>query len=290
MSRANFIVFIATLVSLAATAGAQRNPTHESFEWIVNDSTFIGVGTISSQSDTTVVNITEVIKGPKTSRVILSPHTYLGLSIAEVGSARIIVFVRGKFDPTEPTETWRLLFANPLEAAHHGVSEGYFSMNLRGFASEKDLLNTARSYVKRFPEPEPATTFFVPKLISAATGVQGQLTVPGGRSFEALAVKMIQNPKSFVPRQSQIFGISKPEYDQQARIESGKLRRMGAFELGNFKSDENIRILKKCLSDPFVEDHWEGSANVYSVRKVAYDILVRWGVSVTKPILYAPIG
>ncbi|MBY0525234.1 MAG: hypothetical protein K2R98_17640 [Gemmataceae bacterium] len=60
----------------------------------------------------------------------------------------------------------------------------------------------------------------------------------------------------------------------------------GAKALWNFKTDDNIKVLKALLEDGQTQS--DGKTKTYSVRQAAFEVLKEWGVEVNEPVTSEP--
>lgn len=91
---------------------------------------------------------------------------------------------------------------------------------------------------------------------------------------EQTARRLITTPRDFIPADAA----------PDAEAISG-LRTHGIGDLRDYKSAENIKLLKSLLSDPEVTHPGGTRDKYYLVRARAYDILKEWGVDVREPVV-----
>jgi hypothetical protein len=97
---------------------------------------------------------------------------------------------------------------------------------------------------------------------------------------------MILSPGSILPSEREVKGIGHDAYLAIKAEDEGRVRRIGVEALAHFKSDANIALLERHLDDPFLENRWDDDLNVYSVRKLAFKALQKWGVKVAEPQMH----
>ena len=90
---------------------------------------------------------------------------------------------------------------------------------------------------------------------------------------EKTALHLIAAPRDFVPADAAPDAAALSE-----------LRLQGIGDLRDYKTAENIKLLKSLLSDPEVTHPGNTRDKYYLVRARAYDVLKAWGVDVPEPV------
>ena len=290
------------------TAMAQRNPVHMSIEALVAQADGVYLGTVYKESSidhdkggnaesSITIDVSETLKGSPRKRLELltfgNPPDQ-NYQTWRQKRTRMLWFVRnGSADKgfASPIQYWSCLTVDPEESLTPLPTFAYFSMEFRAIRSPRKVLDIARRYAKS----SSGTTLlfslrYMPDLIHRLFpyNAGGELVVPVGPQLEKVARRMILSPRSFLPLEQEIKGINHDDYLAARANDEGTFRRMGVECLAHFKSDANIDLLKRQLDDPYLERYWDNDQDVYSVRKLAYSALQKWGVSVPEPRIYLP--
>lgn len=305
------LLFVACLcISTALSVAAQRNPVYTSIEAQVAQADGVYVGTISQLNlrapnengdhvATLTVDATETLKGIRRKHFKVFVYGGYDVNTIKIWSQKhtpLLWFPRktGTEDNSDsPIKSCAFLTINPADWVSPLPLVGYFSMEFRLIRSPRQILNIARRYAKTATQaPKLHSLRYMPDLVHRLFpyNAGGELIVPVGQELERVARRMILSPGSILPMEREIKGIAHADYLASKATDEGSLRRIGVEALAHFKSDANIELLKRCLGDPFLESRWNYDTNVYSVRKLAFNALLKWGVKVTEPQLHPLIG
>lgn len=305
---------------LVRPAFAQHHPVYSSLEAQFTEADSVCIGTIAEVGEPqptkygtpimqVTLDVTETLKGEKHKRYPVFLYLYSrsnARSILQEKSRKrtpLLAFIRHRrndqTDADGPDRTAELFPINPTEDDSNSEipTVGYFSMDFRLLRTPRQVLDAVHRYAKKAPKTATMHAFiYIPDLIRKqfpySTG--GELLVPVAPQLEPIARRMILTPASFLPAESEVHNVSHTEYLAFQPVDEGNLRRIGVQALAHFQSKANIELLKRQLSDPFIERRtdptWEGEKDVYSVRKFAFDTLKKWGVKVAEPQLHPPLA
>ena len=315
MSKARQALFWVGMACLQATAGvgrAQTGETQESIEWLVADSdvavraTVVDVsvkparGPESGVRKDVTVDVHETLKGRPTKRFVFALDSDPTMKVFEElkdSKQQILCFFH-----SEPLEASPLVWADSLVRLGPPLT-GYrsyppiFTVDLKLLKEPEEVLRAARAAVVEEGKGRQPGSYgmSLPRGIMQATGTSGDangLIVPIDHRLEEAARRWIESPEAIPVR----LGVVRSK-DDAIRHYSGLLRLEGVRALRNFKSDENIAVLKGLLGSP---DSWHrkieerGRAGVtekvYFIRMEAYETLRGWGVMVGEPVLREPIS
>jgi hypothetical protein len=288
-------------------AFAQRTPVHSSLEAKFALADGVCLGTIAevgepnpTESGTlyvqVVLDITQTFKGEKRKRYpVFIHHDRDGINIVREWSRKrvpLLGFIRHRRNaPTEaalPERTAHFLPINPREddPPANLPEAGYFSMDFRFLRTPREILDAVQRYAKKAPKTARIHAYYyIPNLIGKQTSTGGDLLVPVVPQLETIARRMVLTPASFLPAEAEVPRVSHEEYLTLKARDEGRIRKLGVEALAHFKSRANIELLKRYLSDPFIEPEWEYEKDIYIVRKRAFETLQKWGVSVAEPQL-----
>lgn len=188
---------------------------------------------------------------------------------------------------------WRSYsFAGEREKAYfYGTQwEPILTIDLKVLKTKEEILRRSREFAAVSPWPQRTTSVNVYRFVVSPTGSVGDansLSFPIHRWLEPAALRMIEQPESFLPE-------GQPEWRE---YRTGSLRENGVALLQYFRSEKNISLLKKLLDDPFVvrttplRGRYQGrEVKQYPVRKIAYQTLTRkWLVDVPRPVIVEPV-
>lgn len=288
-------------------AFAQRNPVYSSLEaqFALADGVCLGtIGELGEPEPTesgvlyvqVILDVTETLKGGKRKRYpVFIHHDRDGMDIVREWSRKripLLGFIRHRrndqTDANGPDRTAYFLPINPREDGHPSnlPEVGYFSMDFRYLRTPHEILDTVHRYAKKAPKTARIHTYYyIPNLIGKQTSTGGELLVPVVSQLETIARRMVLTPASFLPTEAEVHHVSHEEYLAFKAKDEGRIRKLGIQALAYFKSRTNIELLKRYLSDPFIEPEWEFEKDVYIVRKRAFETLQKWGVVVAEPQL-----
>ncbi|MBI1333658.1 MAG: hypothetical protein GC165_12355 [Armatimonadetes bacterium] len=282
---------------LAATSFAQVRPVVSSLESKVARADAICVGTIESLSEertefgqgytnfTITVKVSHVLKGNPESSISFvgyTTETYANLKQIQAKAAPVWVARILPYDPqSHPDPSWVI---------HTDWNE--LTMDYKVLSTQDAIVKRLKEYVAANPAPVKTKSImsFVPMFISPSRGIV-DFILPDCPALESLAHRMIDDPKTFVPpadeHEKQRKGLA--AYDQSCQT---FMRFEGLNLLSGFKSDQNIRLVQKYLSDSSVVITYrtpDEKVLWYMLRSASYQILTKWGVKVEVPIDEAPI-
>jgi hypothetical protein len=253
---------------------------------VIADSDLVVRGSISEVTATfgwarVALKVTETLKGPPQDEVtflVCLGSSGPGYLNEKKGRELIYCLVSSdhylKYDPGFAASRWA------IRARYDCVPDWWFgiidptarppwdpivTMDLRILTRWEEVLASARQAAASPPGDPAAPThridFSDPSINSIGST---SLTVPVNGQLEEYGQRWVESPNAF-------------------------FRQEGARALRHFKSQGNIRLITKLLSDPnfCLETRSDciSKKRVYSVRKAAYETLVAWGIHVPQPTL-----
>lgn len=312
MARLTLIgVIFVCLPAVAVVGHAQTGETQECMEWLVANSDVMVRVTVVKVSvqpargpafgvwKDVEVDVHETLKGRSIKRFVFTFDSDRTMTVFEElkrSKQQVLCF----FD-SKPGEDPPLVWSDALvrlgpPLAGYRLYPPIFTVDLRLLKEPEDVLKAARAAVAeegKGGRPD-RSSLNLPRDIMQTTGRSGDgngLLVPVDHRLEKAARHWIASPEDVPMR----LGVVKTKAEAD-RFHSGLLRLEGIRALRNFKSDENIAILKGLLNSPDAWTHTieeQGSAvateKVYFLRQEAYETLRDWGIKVKEPVLRVPV-
>jgi hypothetical protein len=302
------------------TAGAQPVLTvHRSIELRVAEAQFVVRGTISHLTRTALeptpdgeviytitVKVDEVIKGPRRPTAeFIAKSRFLRGEFERWAERRVSFLCFGNAQSAETTNNstlpplWDAIDLGPRIPGDQGIKglvdfPPILSMDFACLDDPKEILSRARKFSKEksteihvFEHPPlPAGRLFC---------FWERLAVPVVPSLETIARRLIKSPEEFVrTRDPALNHLDKASREKMQEGLCQLARADGVAALRHFKSKQNIALLTPLLDNPaFMDFHGPGpddTKRVYCVRKAAYDVLRKWDVEITKPLIEEPLS
>jgi hypothetical protein len=200
---------------------------------------------------------------------------------------------------------WALRIGASVPAENGSLSGGLpiFSMDLRLLQKEREAIEAARAFAKRARQVWPLQRFNLPASLAQRCRPGGDgnyLVVPLTPETPRTAFALLQTPERFLERYGEIEHSSvesERDFEERKRAESEMLREMGAGMLMEFCTEEHIKHLQQLLKDATAYtaytaynrstrvENARAPKRLYPVRRIAYELLTNWGVTVAKPVL-----
>jgi hypothetical protein len=252
----------------------------DSIEWIVASSDVVVRGTITegvrlqyTSVDEVTVQVAETLKGAKQEKFsLVMPRTHLigGDEPSRLAkSKKEVLFFLVKSEFAESGLALRP-YTDMLDLMTKG-SLRVPAMDFKVLTRPEDVLGTIRTAVAEQGQKKLRSTLFgVPADTEAHEALWRRsgvtLTVPVDGRLEKLAREWYKSK------------------DLEYRL-------LGVQAFAEFKSEENIRLMKNLLRNP---EYWEGTSNgrryrYYPLRRAAYEALKGWGIEVQEPLIEEPL-
>lgn len=282
---------------LATYCFAQVRPVYSSVESFAAGAKAICVGKIAKIEEVRVdgfdaieltIHVSETLKGKTPERPIarrFGKEARTWYATAQEAGVEFVWFFPGDTARTDLCLDQRFSEYQNL----HGLGIG---MDYSIINSSKGLLDRIREFVRQNPRAGAGTSLLTPLPSQSLTGFVDFL-VPVGPWTEKLAVRMITKPDSF-----QFGPPTGNPYDPSAeplwpKYKEGMLRTEGLILLQHFKSNANVRLVKRYLKDDSVAMKQKQPGDpitlYYWVRDAAYRLLRCWDVEVDQPVVDGPV-
>ena len=285
--------FVAVVALLVASGVCQVRPVYSSVESYAAAAKVICVGRIAKIQDLRIdawdaaeltIEVTETLKGQPQKTIKANrdrQYDKAGFEAALKAGAEFVWFV--------PKDTARTSYCLEPSFSEYRLLGGLaIGMDFTILRTRQELLGRIRKFLKENPDAKGGAALLTPLPNQSVTAFVDFL-IPLCPWAEKLAVRMISKPESFTfgpPTGNPYDPASEPEW---RKSKAGMLRTEGLILLQHFKSDSNIRLAKRYLTDGSVIMRQPSPLTTYYwVRDSAYRLLSHWGVKVEQPPVYGP--
>lgn len=249
--------------ALAAFGLAQNPALIESIEGRICGATEVYVGVITAvdfDREQITLQISETFRGPKlTTLTIGQKDSEHWSSMREpLRAAKTPILLDNGLGK------WRWL---PLDSE----AESMFQLNLKQAKKPGGLLQNVRDWVTKFPNPTNSTSLRLPYRMAARAGVlttHNVLIVPICPEIERAGRDILKKPKSYLIE-------TRDESAPSLEEDLAKLRIVAITILSHFKSEDNAKLLRSLLDDPFLGP-FKWHQEIFPVRHAAERALARW--------------
>jgi hypothetical protein len=286
MKRATLLFAGILTIAIVPAARAEIN-FGESIDWVIADSDRVVVGKLVKVEnvaghEVVTVDVSKTIRGkqePKATFVLRSYHGAIAKDWLDAG-VPMLFFLRSRehakdADKLPKCYDWQLRDdGNYPSAVILAKQQGDGSRSLNVFTRDFGMLTDSAAilkYVEAYAKTIPAD-WKKKKMLLDVPGDTKVFEKLWGGSAVFLSVPVDAQLETLARR-----WCKSKDIDDRVR---------GAKILGNFKNDENIKLLKSLLQDP--EFHTGDGMRRYAVRAAAFESLRGFGVDVPRPVLEQP--
>lgn len=206
---------------------------------------------------------------------------------------RTVILLPKPFESEENAWGYHRLGPPALEHADWDVVN-VLSLDLTVLSEPDEIIRKAREFAARHPEQVETFRCYASRGLVGRVGYSfdsNSILVPKTTELDAAARNMIAHPEACHPFRPPCKGIPADDAARWERYALDEVKSIGVQALANFKSDQNIAVLKSVLKDESVmmtRNPSAGLTKVFWIRKEAYDALTAWGVDLPAVSLTAP--
>lgn len=197
--------------------------------------------------------------------------------------------------PFKPTNYWRriALAPAPRDERNTGALTAVLTMDFDLLEKPEEIIQAAKriAAAQHAGTHPPLHSVSVPRMVAQRTGTSGDgnaFVVPGDARLETLGQLLLRSPEKALPDEENQPDLTEDERERRRNWREymiNLLREEGIKALREFKSDQNIALLKPYLDHPAQAGQYGLEEKHYYLRAEAYEVLQAWRIPVGKPVL-----